>query len=466
MGGTAELDEGGELRAFTPANYVLGVGRIAGRPCAVGGEDFTIRGGSPSVAGLRKSVYAETLALRYRIPLIRLHEGGGGSVAGAGSGGGSPRPPGPDGLNNTPRFMSVMQAMGVAPVVSAALGPTAGMPAARLSASHFKLMVKDTSQVMVGGPALVERALGRTVDKEQLGGAAVHLKNGVIDNLAQDEQDAFAQIRRFLGYLPINVDQRAPRADTGDPPERREQALLSIIPRDRRKPYKMRVLCELLFDRDSFFELAPRFGPSQITGLARLHGRPVGVLANDPMYYGGAMTADAAEKLTRLVDLCDQFHLPIVSLVDQPGFMIGPQAESAGTIRRGTAAICAVMQSRVPWASVIVRKTYGVAGAAHFGPNGITFAWPSAETGALPLEGGVAVAFRREIAEAKDPQGRRRELESMLAARRDPYRGGESCSVHDLLDPRETRERLCRYLELCDPLLDAQLGPVSRGPRP
>jgi acetyl-CoA carboxylase carboxyltransferase component len=327
-------------------------------------------------------------------------------------------------------------------------------------------MVKHTAQVMVAGPALVERALNRKLDTETLGGHAVHLKSGVVDNMADDELGAFAQIRRFLGYLPSNVSQRAPRVHGDDPADRREQELLSIIPRDRRKPYKMRRRCELIFDHGSFFELAQRFGPSQITALARLDGHPVGVLANDPLYYGGAMTAAAAEKLTRLVDLCDQFHLPIISLVDQPGFMLGPQAEAEGTIRRGTAAICAVMQSRVPWASVIVRKTYGVAGAAHFGPNGVTFAWPSAESGALPIEGGVAVAFRREIAAAPDPEAKRRELEQLLANRSDPYRAGESCSVHDLLDPRETRERLCRYLELCDPMLDAQLGPVSRGPRP
>ncbi|MDH5673318.1 MAG: hypothetical protein OEZ06_14285 [Myxococcales bacterium] len=466
--------ENGELTDFTPANYVLGTGRIGGRICAVGGEDFTIRGGSPSPGGLRKSVYAETLALRYRIPLVRLHEGGGGSVGGSagGSAGGSggsgstPRAPGPDGLNSVPRFMSVMEVLGMVPVVSAAMGPTAGMPAARMAASHFTLMVKDTSQVMVGGPALVERAVGKRLSKEELGGHRVHLSNGVVDNLAKDEADAFAQIRRFLSYLPENVHKLPPVLPCDDPIERADEALLSIIPRDRRKVYKMRALIEHVVDRGSFFELAPKFGPSQITGLARLAGRPVGILANDPLYYAGAMTAAAAEKLTRLVDLCDQFHLPIISLVDQPGFMIGPDAEKQGTIRRGATALCAVMQSRVPWASVIVRKTYGVAGAAHFGPTGITLAWPSAETGALPLEGGVAVAFRREIAEAPDPEARRRELEEALASRRDPYRGGESGSVHDLIDPRSTRRHLCQYLELSSPLLESQLGPVQRGPRP
>ncbi|MGD8863539.1 MAG: carboxyl transferase domain-containing protein [Myxococcales bacterium] len=463
MAGEPELRDG-KLAGFTPANYVLGVGRVDGRPCAVGGEDFTIRGGSPSVGGLRKSVFAESLAVRYRVPLVRLHEGGGGSVAGPSKG--QPRPPGPDNLNSPPRFMSVMQALATVPVVSAAMGPTAGMPAARLAASHFTLMVKDTSQVMIAGPALVERAMGTKLDKDALGGPRVHLKSGVVDNLAQDETDAFAQIRRFLSYLPSSVYQRAPRGACDDPVERAEQELLSIIPRERRKPYKMRRLIELVVDRGSFFELSPRFGPSQIIGLARVDGRPVGVLANDPMYYAGAMTAAAAEKLTRLVDLCDQFHLPVVSLVDQPGFMIGPESEASGTIRRGAAAICAVMQSRVPWISVIVRKTYGVAGAAHFGPGGVTLAWPSAETGALPLEGGVAVAFRREIEAADDPEARRRELEEALAARRDPYRGAESGSVYDLIDPRTTRRRLAEFLELSDPLLDEQLGPVQRGPRP
>ena len=178
------------------------------------------------------------------------------------------------------------------------------------------------------------------------------------------------------------------------------------------------------------------------------------------------MTADGSRKVRRFIELCDGFGLPIVSFVDEPGFMIGPDAETTATIQYGASAICAVMQARVPWLSVMVRKTYGVAGAAHYGSDATVLAWPSAESGALPLEAGVAVAFRREIAEAPDPDAKRAELEAMLAARRNPFAGAESCSVHDLIDPCDTRRHLCQWLALASPTLDGQLTPGMHTFRP
>jgi acetyl-CoA carboxylase carboxyltransferase component len=463
IAGHSETDENGALRSFTPANYVLGLGKVDGRPCVVGGEDFTQRGGSPSTAGLRKSVFAETLAVRYRLPLVRFLEGGGGSVTG--SAGKGSRPAG-EPVFSPPRFRSIMEAMATAPVVSAALGAVAGFPAARLAASHFSVMTRHTAQVLVGGPALVERALGEQLTKEELGGAKVHMRSGVVDNIAEDEEDAFRLVRRFLSYLPTHVWQLPPESDSGDPPDRAEEALLEIIPRDRRKIYDARRLVQLVVDRESFFELTPHFGRSQITGLARLAGRAVGVMANDTRFYAGAMTAHGAQKVRRFVDLCDTFHLPIVSFVDEPGFMIGLDAERTATIRHGAAALFAVQQSSVPWASVIVRKAYGVAAATHFGPEGLVLSWPSAEGGALPIEGGVAVAFRREIAAASDPVALRTELEEQFAARRTPFPRAESFSVNDLIDPRETRRTLCDWLEWTKPLLGQQLGPRSYTFRP
>jgi acetyl-CoA carboxylase carboxyltransferase component len=429
----------------------------------VGGEDFTQRGGSPSGAGLRKSVFAEELALRLRLPLVRLLEGGGGSVAGARV----PRQPSaPEPASAPPRFLSLAQVMATAPVVSAALGAVAGFPAARLVASHLSIMTRSTAQVLVGGPALVERATGEKLDKDALGGADVHARSGVVDVVAEDEADAFARIRRFLSYLPTNVWEPAPVVEPLDARERREEELLSIIPRERRKTYKMRRLLELVLDRGSFFEIGAGFGRSLIGGLARLDGQPVCVLANDPYFYAGAMTAEAAQKLRRLVDLADTFHLPVVSFVDEPGFMIGSAAEQAATIRHGTAALFAVMQSGVPWVAVMVRKAYGVASAAHFGPGAHVLAWPSAESGALPIEGGVAVAFRREIEAAPDPEARRRELEEELAARRDPFARAEAFGVHDLIDPRATRPALCDWIDWIRPRLRSELGPRSWSIRP
>jgi acetyl-CoA carboxylase carboxyltransferase component len=465
ISGHSERDADGKLISFTAANYVLGLARIEGRPVVVGGEDFTLKGGSPSPAGLRKSVFSEDLALRYRIPLVRFLEGGGGSVPTPARGQSAP-PPSAAPVNAPPRFMSIMRVLGEVPVASAAVGPVAGFPAARLAASHFSVMVKQTAQVMIGGPALVERALGKSLSKEELGGHRVHKTTGVVDCVAADEREAVALIQRFLSYLPTNVHENAPVAACEDDPGRQEGELLSIIPKERRQAYRMRRLVELVVDRGSFFELNKGFGRSQITGLARLNGQPLGILANDPHYYAGAMTADGAQKVRRFVDLCDTFHLPVVSFVDEPGFFIGPDAERTATIIHGMAAICALMQSTTPWISVIVRKVFGVAGAAHFGPDGTVLAWPSAESGALPLEGGVAVAYRRQIAEAEDPEAFRRELEERLAASRSPFARGEAFGCNDLIDPRRTRPELCDWVEWIQPLLRGLRGPRQYTYRP
>jgi acetyl-CoA carboxylase carboxyltransferase component len=465
IAGHPEYGESGELEAFAPANYVLGIAKIDGRPCVVGGEDFTQRGGSPSPAGLRKSVYAEDLAIRYRLPLVRFLQGGGGSVAGTS---GTRRTPssGGDPVTAPHRFSSIAQVMATAPVVSAAVGAVAGFPAARLAASHFSVMTRHTAQVLVAGPAVVERALGERVTKEELGGASVHAKSGVVDNVVEDEAEACEAIRRFLSFLPTNVFENAPRSECDDERERGDEELLSIVPRDRRKTYRMRRLLALVLDRGSFFELSPDYGRGQITGLARMNGQAVGVLANDGRFYAGAMTADGSRKLRRFVDLCDAFHLPVLSFVDEPGFMIGTAAERAGTIRFGAEALFAVVQSTVPWASVIVRKAYGVAAAAHFAPGGFVLSWPSAEGGALPVEGGVAVAFRREIAAAPDPEARRRELEAGFAASRSPFPRAESFGVHDLIDPRRTRSVLCDWIDWIQPLLREHAGVRSHTIRP
>ena len=458
--GASEQAEDSSHQRFTPANFILGFGTIDGRRCIVGGEDFTLKGGSPSEAGLRKSVYAEELACRYRVPLIRLHEGGGGAVGGAsGKNMGSP-------VNAPPRFRSVAQALATVPVASAALGPVAGLPAARLVASHFSVMARETAQVLIAGPAVVQRATGKRASKEELGGAQVHAKNGVVDNASVDEADALQQIRRFLGYLPSNVWELPPNLEPSDPASRRDEELLSIVPRNRRQLYDIRRLLAHIVDHDTFFEMGAEYGRGLITGLARLNGQAVGVVANDCGYLAGAMTADGAHKMRRFVELCETFHLPITSFVDQPGFMIGAEAEKTATIRHGTTAVLTTALSTVPWASVIVRRSFGVAQAAHYGPDGYVLAWPSAEVGALPVEGGVAVAYHREIAAADDPDAKRLELEEMLAARQSPFPRGEQFSVHDVIDPRDTRPLLCDWIDWIQPILPSLLGPSAFPVRP
>ena len=457
-----DYDEADELTGYVPANYVVGFGAIDERRVVVGGEDFTLKGGSPNAAGLRKSVYAEHMACQYRAPLVRLLEGGGGSVKGGAKRRGTVGEP----VYAEPRFKIIADAMGQVPIASGAMGAVAGFPAGRLVASHFSVMTRYTAQVLIGGPALVERALGVRLSKDELGGVDVHSVSGVIDNVAEDEYDAFAQIRRFLSYLPSSVWQRAPRRPCDDPPERMEQDLLTAVPRDANKAFDMRAIVAMVVDRDSFFEMGASYGPSQICGLARLNGQPVGVLANDNQYYAGAMTAEAAQKYRRFVEMCDTFHVPIVNFVDQPGFMIGPESERAGTIRYGMAAVSAAVQATVPWASIQVHKGFGVATAAHYSEDCYVLAWPSVETGALPLEGGVAVAFHREISAAENPDAKRRELEDSLRTARSPFPRAESFAVHELIDPRETRPMLCRWVEWIQPQLEQLTGPVRFGIRP
>jgi acetyl-CoA carboxylase carboxyltransferase component len=460
--GSGETDEDGRLVSFTPANVVTGVARIDGRTVVVGGDDFTIRGASYSPAALRKGMYADELAIRRRVPLVRLLEGGGASVAGAS---GTRGRSGYDLTSPSPLNLLSVEAMATVPVVCAALGPVAGFPAARLVASHLSIMTRD-AQVMSGGPVLVERALGKKIDKNELGGADVHLRSGVVDNEAENEEDVWRQTRAFLSYLPSNVWESPPVAECDDPPSRQEEELLSVIPRNRRQAYKIRRVIDLVVDRGSFFEMTQQYGASQVTGFARVKGHPVGVLANDCYRAGGAMTAEGAQKVRRFVELCDAFGLPMVSFVDEPGFMIGPDAEKAGTIRYGMEAMFAVAQSRVPWLAVLVRKAFGVAAGIHLGPISTVLAWPSAESGALPVEGGVALAYRNEIESAPDPDARRRELEEEMGQAQSVFPRAEEFGVHDLIDPRETRPRLCDWIDEIQPQLRSLRGPVRYSPRP
>lgn len=461
--GFADKDESGEIKDFTPANYVVGFGSVNGRRVVVGGEDFTLKGGSPNGAGLRKSVYAEELAVQFKVPLVRLLEGGGGSVAG--SGGPRPTTVGSP-VYAEPRFKIIADAMNVVPVVSGAMGPVAGFPAGRLVASHFSVMVKETSQVMVGGPALVERALGISVTKEELGGWRIHTRSGIVDNVADSEAEALDQMRRFLSYLPQNIWQLAERQDCVDNPNRADEALINIVPRDGRVPFEMRDVIRHIVDLDSFFEIAPDYGHGQIIGFARLDGASVGIIANDCRHFAGAMTAEGSQKAKRMMELCDTFHIPIANFLDEPGFMIGPDAEQAACIRYGMSAVSAAVQSTVPWATIAVHKSFGVASAAHFAPNTYKLAWPSYEMGALPVEGGVAVAFHREIAAAENPDEKRRELELKLMENRSPFPMMESFAVHELIDPRQTRAKLCRWMDWLEPLLEELKGPITWGMRP
>jgi acetyl-CoA carboxylase carboxyltransferase component len=460
--------EGDRLASFTPSNFVLGTGKIDGRRVVVGGDDFTVRGGAADGAVGHKAGYGEMLAREQRIPIVRLVDGtgGGGSVKTL------------EQMQRTyvpanPAWDQVVSMLSEVPVVGACLGPVAGLGAARVVASHFSIMVKGISQLFVAGPPVVERGVGEIVSKEQLGGSNVHAHgSGAVDNEVESEDEAFDAIRRFLSYLPSNVWQVPPRQVPGralrDDPNRREQDLISIVPKDRKLGYDVRRVLGLILDRDSFFEIARYYGRPLVAGLARLNGYPVGVIANDPHKGGGGLDRDGSDKMVRFIDLCDTFHLPVVNFVDQPGFLIGTAAEQMGTIRVGTRALSAVYQASVPWVSIIIRRVFGVAGAGHGNAQrlNLRYAWPSGDWGSLPIEGGVQAAYRREIEAAPDPPAYRRQIEEKLDRLRSPFRTAEAFGIEEIIDPRDTRPILCDWVAGAYEQLATQLGPKARGYRP
>ncbi len=455
--GAAEYDANGKLEKVTPANSVIGKGRIDGRRVVVSADDFTIRGGSSESAISEKWIYAEHLAIDMQVPLVRLVDTAGGSV----------RLLEKQGATKLPGYGSWESAnmLGKIPVVGVAMGACAGLGAIKVAGSHFSIMVKDTSQVFAAGPPVVEAGMNQTIPKEELGGYQVHARgSGVVDNEAESEDDAIAQAKRFLTYLPRNVHRLPPVQDCDDDPERREEALLELIPRERRRVYEARKILQLILDRGSIFEIGRYNGPSVITCLARLDGHPVGVLANDPYKYGGAMTLMSSQKNESFVDLCDTFHIPIVNFFDQPGVMIGLEAEKAGTIRAAIRALAAIEQSNTPWCSVIVRRAFGVAGAAHGRIGGINlrYAWPSALWGSIPVEGGVAAAYRRELADHPNPAARTQELENHFSQYASPFRTAERFGVNDIIDPRDTRPLLCDWIRDAYEQLPEMTGPRAR----
>jgi acetyl-CoA carboxylase carboxyltransferase component len=455
----------GKIESFTPSNFVTGRGSIEGRPVVIGCDDFTVRGGAADGAVGNKMGWSEKTARELRIPIVRLVDGtgGGGSVRTNVEIARSYVPANPDWDVSVALLSQV-------PVVAAALGPVAGIGAARVAASHFSVMVKGSSQLFVAGPPVVYRAFGREVGKEELGGSHIHARgSGAVDNEVASEDEAFEHIARFLSYLPSSVYEVPPRIEPADDPDRREEALLSIVPRDRRKLYNMRKVLDLVLDRGSFFEMGRYFGRPLITGLARIDGVPVGILANDPAHGAGSIDADASDKMARFVDLFDTFHLPVINFVDNPGFLVGEKAERAGTIRKGVRALAAVYQATVPWCSVIVRKAFGVAGAGHSNHTRSSprYAWPSGEWGSLPIEGGVEAAYKRQIAAAPDPDAMRRELEDKLVTLRDPLLTAESFGVEEIIDPRDTRPLLVEFANRAYEIVaNSPRGPSARGTRP
>lgn len=456
LSGSGRYDDG-ELTGFTPKPSVDGTIAIAGRKAVVTAGDFTVRGGSAGGVrgGMGQELSAAQRAIEWRLPYIRLLDASGGSVRSFEEYGRTYLPDGNTWTINDVRLLSLV------PTVSAVLGSVAGLPAVNACMAHFNVMVERISQIFPGGPPVVKAALGIEITKEELGGDQIHTRiSGCIDNLADSEAAAFDQIRGFLSYLPASVYEAAPRATADNNPERAEEALLSIVPRNRRQTYDMRKIIGMLVDRGSFFEIAPLYGRARITGLARLDGYPVAVMANNPRHNGGATDVAAGAKAMRLMQLCDTVHLPLVSLADEPGFMVGPDSERQGIERAGARLVATVCNSRMPWVTIVLGKLYGVAGQCQHRPTGMyrRYAWPSANWGSMHIMGGVAAAYRREIAAAPNPDAKRAEIEARLQALASPFRTAEATG-QDIIDPRDTRRLLVEFVHDAQRILATQQGP-------
>ena len=450
--------EGNDLVGFTPSGSVTGIAKLDGRKVVVDAGDFTVRGGSGSGTrgGLGQELRPAERALEWRLPYVRLLDAAGGSVKGFEELG---RTYLPDGNVWSQTDIELLSAT---PVVSAVMGSVAGLPAVNVCLAHFNVMVKDTGQVFPGGPPVVKAALGYDISKEDLGGWEIHTQqSGVVDNLALDEKDALAQIRRFLSYLPSNVWESAPRAECNDPLDRREECLGSLVPRNRRKAYNSHKAIDAVLDEGSFFEIAPGYGRARITGLGRINGHPVAIMANNTMF-GASTDVTAGEKVIRLIQLANTFHLPMISLADEPGFMVGLESEKRGIERAGARLIAGVCRSTMPWITIVMGRLFGVAGQCQHRPSGMfqRYCWPSASWGSMHIQGGASAAYRREIDSAPDSEAKKLEIEERLNALASPFRTAEATG-QDIIDPRDTRRLLVEFVDEAQSVLRTQLGPPA-----
>jgi acetyl-CoA carboxylase carboxyltransferase component len=460
ISGSAAYDANGLLQSLLPTNFVFGRGQIQHRRVVVAGDDFTVRGGSSDASIIEKQVAAEQMAAELRLPMLRLVEGsgGGGSIK-------SFEAMGYTYVPYLPGWDMMMTNLATVPVVSLGLGPIAGFGAAKVVASHYSVLVRGHSQMFVAGPPLVAAA-GQRLTKEELGSSRIHAANGAIDDEVASENEAFERARSFLSYLPSSIHELPPRGPRADDPARRDESLLSAVPRDRRQVYRMRPIIEAIVDAGSFFEMGRLYGCSVITGLARFDGWPIAVIASDPFVVGGLWTAASSAKLARFVSFVETFHLPVVHLVDVPGFNIGKRAEEEATIRAGAGALAAIYQATVPWCTVVIRKVFGVAGAGHANHTRFQYryAWPSADWGSLPIEGGIEAAYRAELDAAPDRAAAVAGISERLNRVRSPFRTAERFRIEEIIDPRDTRPLLCEFAEIAAPL--RRVGPAAFSYRP
>ncbi|OGK78833.1 MAG: propionyl-CoA carboxylase [Candidatus Rokubacteria bacterium RBG_16_73_20] len=429
----------------TPADGVVaGFGRIDGRLASVIAYDFTVMAGSMGRTAEIKCNRAREVAYTKRVPMIWLIDSAGariqeaiGSKSFAGSG-------------LLFREESIMS--GVVPQVAAMMGPGAAGTAYIPALADFVPMVRGTSNMALGGPPLVKAVVGEDITAEELGGSKVHCEvSGCGDLEVEDDRACIRAVKDYLAYFPANNTERPPGAPCDDPADRREEALLTLVPDSPRRAYDVKKVVRAVVDHGVFFELKPAWAKNVVVGLARLAGAPVGIVANQPMVLGGALDVDAADKAARFIMLCDAFGIPLVFLQDVPGFMVGSKVERAGIIRHGAKMLYAVSEATVPKLTVVLRKAYG---AGYFVMCGrgyepdLIVAWPTAEISVMGPEGGTNIVFRREIAAAADPDAERARRVEEFRKLINPYMAAGAALIDDVIDPRETRGVLIRGLEM------------------
>ncbi len=425
---------GMEAREAPADGVITGHGLVDGRHVAVCAYDFTVMAGSMGTTGEVKATRLRELALTKRMPFVwlldsagaRVQEAVGSLFAGSGS-----------------LFREQVVASGVIPQVAALMGPCAAGTAYIPGLADFVPMVKGRGSMALAGPHLVRAAVGEDVTQEQLGGSRVHCRtSGVGDLEVADDAECIGRIKDYLAYFPSHCEQAPPVRPVTDPVDRMDAELLDVLPSSNRRPYDMYDVIRRIVDDGAWLDLKPQFARSIITCLARMGGRPVGIVANQPRQLGGILDIDAADKAARFVSLCDAFAIPLVFLVDVPGFMVGTKVEAAGIIRHGAKMLHAVAAATVPKITVVIRKAYG---AGYYVMNGRAYepdlivAWPTAEISVMGAEGAVEIVFRTQVDEAEDPVAKKAELIADYRGLIDVYVAAKNALIDDVIDPRETR---------------------------
>jgi propionyl-CoA carboxylase beta chain len=421
---------------------VTGYGKVDGRQVYVYAQDFTVQGGALGEMHAVKICRMMDLAAKTGSPVVGMIDSGGARIQeGVKSLGGYGK-----------IFRKNAQYSGVVPQISIILGPCAGGASYSPALTDVVIMNRGKSYMFLTGPAVVKTVTGEDVDQETLGGADVHLStSGNAHLVGEDEKDSLAVGRKVLSYLPSNCVESAPIMPTEDDPSRREEGLNTIVPIDPTEPYSLYEVIQAVVDDGSFLEFQRGFAPNAIVGLARLGGRPVGIISQNPMALAGVMDIDSADKISRMVRFSDAFNLPIVTFVDSPGFLPGVDQEHRGVIRHGAKVLYAYAEATSPKVSVVTRKAYGgayVALSSKYIGTDICYAWPSAEIAVMGAEGGTNILYRKMIDTSTDPDAERAKYEKEYAETYlNPYLAAQAGYIDDVIEPAETRQKLIEALD-------------------